>query len=126
MEAILTTLYFKLLPFYLAFAATEPTENTTVSKIVGWAASIGGGIVAIALIISIVKEGWAYSKGQGNGSVLGIIGKVLFLILMIGIIFLAANYFILGKTAKNIGEQGVNIVATEVNTATGGGGTAGQ
>lgn len=124
MEAILTTLYFKLLPFYLAFAA-DPTENTTVSKIVGWAASIGGGIVAIALIISIVKEGWAYSKGQGNGSVLGIIGKVLFLILMIGIIFLAANYFILGTTAKSIGQQGVNIVATEVNNATGGG-TAGQ
>lgn len=125
MEAILTTLYFKLLPFYLAFAATDPTENATVSKIVGWAASIGGGIVAIALIISIVNEGWAYSKGQGNGSILGIIGKVLFLILMIGIIFLAANYFILGTTAKSIGQQGVNIVATEVNNATGGG-TAGQ
>ena len=115
-------IFAKIMPFMVAFAA----GSGTMTNIVKWAATIGGGLVALFLIINIVKEGFAYAKGQGNGSVLGIIGKVLFLILMIGIIFLAANYFILGKTAKNIGEQGVNIVATEVNTATGGGGTAGQ
>lgn len=109
MEVILA----KILPFMVTLAA----GSGTMSNIVKWAATIGGGLVALFLIINIVKEGFAYAKGQGNGSVLGIIGKVLFLILMIGIIFLAQNYEKLGNAAKDIGQKGVDIVQTEVNGA---------
>lgn len=106
-------IFAKIMPFMVAFAAGSGTMN----GIVKWAATIGGGLVALFLIINIVKEGFAYAKGQGNGSVLGIIGKVLFLILMIGIIFLAQNYEKLGNAAKDIGQKGVDIVQTEVNGA---------
>lgn len=106
-------IFAKIMPFMVAFAAGSGTMN----NIVKWAATIGGGLVALFLIINIVKEGFAYAKGQGNGSVLGIIGKVLFLILMIGIIFLAQNYEKLGNAAKDIGQKGVDIVQTEVNGA---------
>jgi hypothetical protein len=106
-------IFAKIMPFMVALAAGSGTMN----NIVKWAATIGGGLVALFLIINIVKEGFAYAKGQGNGSVLGIIGKVLFLILMIGIIFLAQNYEKLGNAAKDIGQKGVDIVQTEVNGA---------
>ena len=109
MEAILS----KFLPFMVVFA--EGSE--IIGNLVKWAATIGGGLVACFLIYAIVKEGIAYAKGSGSGSVLGIIGKALFLILMIGIIFLAQNYEKLGNAAKDIGQKGVDIVQTEVNGA---------
>lgn len=106
MEAILS----KFLPFMVVFA--EGSE--IIGNLVKWAATIGGGLVACFLIYAIVKEGIAYAKGSGSGSVLGIIGKALFLILMIGIIFLAQNYQNLGNTAKDLGQKGVDAVNENV------------
>lgn len=107
MEAILS----KFLPFMVVFA--EGSE--IIGNLVKWAATIGGGLVAVFLIYAIVKEGIAYAKGSGSGSVLGIIGKALFLILMIGIIFLAQNYQTLGNTAKDLGQKGVDAVNDNVD-----------
>ena len=67
--------------------------------------TIGGALVAIALIISIVKDAMGYIKGSGSNSIGKIIGKVLLLIVMIGIIAVASQiqngggFFGLGKKA---------------------------
>lgn len=108
----LSAFVLKYLPFCTAFAA-----NGTMTKIVKWAAGIGGGIVAIFLIISLAKDGIGLAKGSGDSSVLKIIGKALFLILIIGLIYLAMSYDSLGKKAKNIANKGVNTVNTEINNA---------
>ena len=93
---------------YMALVANGPTENTFMSGVVKWAAGIGGAIIALFLIYAIVKDGINYAKG--SGSVFPIIGKVLFLILCIGLIFIAINYNKLGQSASNIADQGVNVV----------------
>lgn len=124
---MISNILFNLLPIIPVAASgnTAPTVQTPsiVSQVLGIVAGIGGGILAIFLIISLVKDGIAYSTGNGSNSVWKIIGKVLFLILLIGLIFLAMNYMVLGNTAKTFGEnvlsQGTNIV----NSAVGGGGT---
>lgn len=54
------------------------------------AATIGAGIVAIFLIYSIVKDGVGYARG-GSG-ITGIIGKVMFLMLVMGVVVIGANY----------------------------------
>jgi predicted small secreted protein len=109
----------KWLPTISAFAAgTSPeTGNETVSKILGWVAGIGGGIVAIVLVISLVKDALGLIKGQGDSSVVKVVGKALFLILIIGLIFLATNYTALGNTANGIAGKGINAVGNEVNKA---------
>jgi hypothetical protein len=93
---------------YMALAAEGPGENSFMSGLVSWAAGIGGAIIALFLIYAIVKDGIGYAKG--NGSVFPIIGKVLFLILCIGLIFIAINYNKLGQSASNIADKGVNVV----------------
>ena len=108
----LSAFVLKYLPFCTAFA-----ENTTMSTIVTWAAGIGGGVVALFLIIALAKDGIGLAKGSGDSSILKIIGKALFLILIIGLIYLAVNYDSLGDKAQNIANKGVNIVNNEVNGA---------
>lgn len=103
----------------LVFADTTVKENSTINTVIGWVAGIGGGIVSIFLIISIVKDGLEYAKGNGSGSPLKIIGKVLFLLLMIGLIFLATNYKSIGDKAKGIGSTVVSKVNSETNNALG-------
>ena len=110
--SFLSAFVLKYLPFCTAFAA-----NTTMGKIVGWAAGIGGGVVALFLIISLAKDGIGLAKGSSDSSILKIIGKALFLILIIGLIYLAVNYDSLGNKAKDIADKGVNTVDTEVNKA---------
>ena len=111
--SFLSAFVLKYLPFCTAFAA----NTTTMGKIVGWAAGIGGGVVALFLIISLAKDGIGLAKGSSDSSILKIIGKALFLILIIGLIYLAVNYESLGKKAENIAGKGVNTVDTEVNKA---------
>ena len=100
------------MPVMVAFAATK---NGFVDKIVGWAAGVGGGIIAIFIIVSLVKDGIEFAKGQGSSSVFKIIGKVLFLLVILGLIYLAMNYDTLGTTACNLGNNAVNTINNEVN-----------
>lgn len=109
----LSAFVLKYLPFCTAFAE----GSGTMSTIVTWAAGIGGGIVALFLIISLAKDGIGLAKGSGDSSILKIIGKALFLILIIGLIYLAVNYNDLGNKAQNIANKGVGIVNNEVNNA---------
>ena len=111
--SFLSAFVLKYLPFCTAFAAA----SGTMSKIVQWAAGIGGGVVALFLIISLAKDGIGLAKGSSDSSILKIIGKALFLILIIGLIYLAVNYDSLGNKAKDIADKGVNTVDTEVNKA---------
>lgn len=77
---------------------------------------IGGALVGIALIISIVKDAMGYLKGSGSNSIGKIIGKVLLLILMIGIITIAAQggFSSLGekaaKKAEKVGNDAVDVI----------------
>lgn len=111
----------KIMPITTAFAAAASGSRTNafIDGIVKWAAGIGGGLVAIFLIISLVKDGIGLAKGSGDSSVLKIIGKALFLILIIGLIYIAMNYSQLGTTAEGIASKGINKVGQEVNTALG-------
>lgn len=112
----------KYSPFILALAEPKVKVNSTIENIIGWAAGVGGGIIAIFLIVSIVKDGIEFAKGQGSVSIWKIVGKVLFLILCIGLIFLATNYEKLGNKAKDLGDKGVNIVDENAGDWTGGNG----
>lgn len=111
--SFLSAFALKYLPFCTAFAA----GSGTMSKIVSWAAGIGGGVVALFLIISLAKDGIGLAKGSGDSSILKIIGKALFLILIIGLIYLAVNYDSLGNKAKNVADKGTNILDTELDKA---------
>lgn len=112
MFAMLMSAVYKAMPVVLDIA-DNVTENSFMTRVVQWAAGIGGAIVAIVLIISIVKNGIAYVKG--GGSPLPIIGKVLFLILCIGLIYLAVNYAPLGNKAATIADNGIDIVGSEAS-----------
>ncbi len=113
MFAMLMSAVYKAMPVALDIA-DNVTENSFMTRVVQWAAGIGGAIVAIFLIISIAKNGIAYAKG--GGSPLPIIGKVLFLILCIGLIFLAVNYSSLGNEAATIPDGAVDIVDSEASS----------
>ncbi len=116
MNAIIM-LIMKYCPFLVAFAEGATLQTPSfINNIVGWAAGLGGGLVAIFLIVSLVKDGIQFAKGQGSVSIWAILGKALFLILIIGLIFLALNYTTLGNAAKNIGNKGINTVVNETNT----------
>ena len=105
----------KCLPMVDAFAA--PAANTTMNGIIGWVAGIGGGVVAIFLIVSLAKDAIGIAKGSGDSSIMKVIGKALFLILIIGLIFLAVNYNKLGTTAESIADKGISKVDTEMQNA---------
>ena len=117
----MTSLYLaliKLFPFIDAFAAGDKLkESNTISQIVGWVAGIGGGIVAIFLVVSLVKDGIGLAKGSGDSSILKIVAKALFLLLIIGLIFVAVNYFALGKSARDVASKTVNTVTSEAKKA---------
>ena len=97
-----------LLPVVL----NTPSATQFVTTIGAW----GAGALALVLIWSLVKEGIAYGKGSGTGSLWGIIGKALTLILMLGIIYLAINYDTsLKSTAEGFGNKLVDVTETVVN-----------
>lgn len=93
------------------------SENSLMTGVVRWAAGIGGGLIALFLIVSIVKNAVGYAKGSGSSSIFKIIGEALFLILLIGLIFIAVRYTSLGNTASGIAEQGVQIVEEQAQQA---------
>jgi len=93
--------------------ATVIVGAGTIAKIVAWGGGLAAGIVALFLMYGIAKDGWDYAKGQG--SVFKILGKVLFLILCIGIIILAINYDKLGNKFAKLAEKGIDVVATEAS-----------
>ena len=86
------------------------------SKILVWAGSIGGALVAVALIFSIVKDAMGYIKGSGSNSIGKIIGKIILLIFMIGVITLAAGggFNTLSKTLGDKAVQGTEQVVRDV------------
>lgn len=100
-------------------------ENSLMSGVVKWAAGIGGGLIALFLIVSIVKNAVGYAKGSGSSSIFKIIGEALFLILLIGLIFIAVRYTTLGNTASGIAQQGVTIVEQQAQQAGLGGSSGG-
>lgn len=106
----------QFLPFIIAAADGPAIQSPAfIDKLIGWGAGLGGGLVALFLIISLVKDGMEFAKGQGSVSIWKILGKAIFLILIIGLVFLATNYKKLGNTAKSVGDKAVNTVNTEVN-----------
>lgn len=106
-------------PTIIQLAKTDGGSNDFIEGLVRWGGGIGGGILALFLIFAIVKDGIAYAKG--GGSVFPIIGKVLFLILCIGLIVIAINYGNIGNKAANLGNQAINVIENQANQAMSGG-----
>ena len=106
-----------------AFAdGSQPTTNTVgqstfLSNVIKYVGGVGGALVGIFLIVSIVKDGIQFAKGGGQVSPFKIVGKVLFLILMIGLIFLAVNYESIGKTGQNVGQGIINTISSELGNS---------
>lgn len=112
----------RLIPFGIVFAA-DPSGPGIMQTVIGWVAGLGGGIVAIFLVVSLVKDGIGFAKGDGNSSIWKIVGKALFLILIIGLIYLATNYDSLGKKSSSIADNAINQVESESNNILKNGGT---
>ena len=109
-----------LMPFMMAFAesgsgAAAPSGPAFIVEAVKWAAGLGGGIVAIFLVVSLVKDGIEFAKGQGSSSIWKILGKAIFLIVMIGLIYVAQNYSTLGTKTQAVAERAVNNVTNEAS-----------
>lgn len=98
-----------------------------INNFVVGAADIACGIIAFALILSLIRDGWNFSKGTGSSSMLQILGKILTLILMIGIIvFVSANYLSLGDKAGKVAEDVIEGVEGEIDPLVNGGDTGGN
>lgn len=114
MSGIIASLYALLVsinPVVIAAAS----GSSFISKAVQWAGGVGGGIVAIALIISLVKDGIGLAKGSGDSSIFKIIGKALTLIVVLGLVGLAMSWNTLQDTGKNVGNKVINSVNTVAN-----------
>lgn len=96
-------------PFVVSFADNNH-DSSIIDGVVQYGGSVAAGIVAIFLMISIVKDAVGYAKGSGNSSVLKIVGKVIFMIIMLGLIYLAMNYDDLGKKGQDLSNKGFDIV----------------
>lgn len=112
MDAIMIAL-LKVMPFVSAFAAGGGALDTTVK----WIGGIGGAIVAIFLIVGLIKDGIGLATGSGDSSILKVISKALFLILIIGLIFAAQQYDKLGATGQKAANKIVDAVDGEINNA---------
>lgn len=110
------TIIAKILPILPVFAEPTIQQNDFINGILGWAAGIAAALVAGFLIYSIVKDAIEYAKGSGSGSIFKIIGKVLFLIVMIGLIYYVVNFDAIGTTASNIGEKAINEISDQANS----------
>lgn len=76
--------------------------------------TVAGGIVAIILIISIVKDTLQYIKGGGTG-IGKIIGKAVFLLLMIGLIIFASTYGSVQELGGSLQQSGTGLLNTVVS-----------
>ena len=112
--------FVKFAPFMDVWATNlsitaSTTSSSTMSKVVSWAAAIIGGVVAILLMVSIAKDAIQYAKGGGSVSIPKIIGKVLFMLIMIAIIFVAANYQTAASTGESLANTGLNAVSSAIS-----------
>jgi len=89
---------------------TNNAASNLLSKIIGIGIGVAGGILALLLVISIVKDGIEFHKGNGNGSWVKIISKVLFFVVCIGLVIIAANWQALGNKAAGLGNNLLNAV----------------
>ena len=87
----------------------------TANKWLGTVGQVGGALVGIALIISIVKDAMGYLKGSGSNSIGKIIGKVLLLVVMIGIIAVASTPDGFAGLGKNAAEKAKNVTEQVVD-----------
>lgn len=62
--------------------------------------SICAGIIVLFLVFSIVKDGIEYAKGYSDGGIVKILGKVVFLMVVVGLVFVATN--MLPEMASNM------------------------
>lgn len=87
-----------------------------IENVIKVGATIGAAIVAIFLVYAIVKDGIEYAKG-GSGGITGIIGKVMFLILVMGGMTIAVNYKDFNKNYSTaLDDPAVIAVETEHTT----------
>lgn len=110
------TIIAKILPILPVFADTTVQSNSFINGILGWAAGIAAALVAGFLIYSIVKDALEYAKGSGSGSIFKIIGKVLFLIVMIGLIYYVVKFDTIGNAASSIGENAISEISNQANS----------
>ena len=92
-------------------------KSTFLSGVIKYVGGVGGALVGIFLIVSIVKDGIQFAKGGGQVSPFKIVGKVLFLILMIGLIFLAVNYEKIGETGQSVGQGVIDTISSELKNS---------
>jgi C4-dicarboxylate transporter len=118
MTAIMAKL-LTFLPMVTAFAEGAPATNGTMTTIIRWVGGIGCGIVALMLIISLIKDGIGIAKGSGDSSILKIAGKILFLIVIIGLIGIAMAYNDIAGIGANAGGKALNVVNTEMQNLPG-------
>lgn len=123
MDIILSKI-MQYLPFVTAHA--DGPEGT-IGTVLSWIGTLGGGIVAIFMIISLIKDGIGIAKGSGDSSVLKVAGKVIFLIVILGLIGVCVNYTSISQTGEKMGNKAVDVINTEFDSAFGGagGGAAG-
>ena len=112
--------FVKFSPLMEVFANTAMTmdktgSSSTMTNVVKWVAAVIGGVVAILLMVSIAKDAVQYAKGGGSVSIPKIIGKVLFMLIMIAIIFIAANYKGAAETGSAIAQKGMSAVNTALS-----------
>ena len=117
MSGIMASIYALLINLSPVVTAAASGSSSFIGTMVKWAGSIGGGLVAIALIISLVKDGIGLAKGSGDSSIFKIIGKALTLIVVLGLVGLAINYTSLQNTGKNVGNRVIKTVNTELKNA---------
>ena len=97
------------------FMATNPLMTHAdlggrATKIATTAGTVGAAIVAVALIISLVKDGFQFAKGGGSVGIGKIIGKIVFLIVMIGVIVLVSNVEGIKGLGEDLAGKGQEIV----------------
>lgn len=120
MSELFSTFYLSLLklaPATITFAAGGASD--IVNRVIQLVGGIGGAIVALFLIISLIKDGIGLAKGTGDSSVVKIVTKIIFLIIILGLIVLAMNYSSLTNMGQVIANKGLGVVDGEINNALG-------
>lgn len=109
-------LYASMLPVLLTVTPTAAPAagGGTVASIVSKVITVVAGIFAIIMVIGIAKSGIELKKGNGSGSYVKIVVEIVVFILLLGAIYMAANYEKLGKSASNVVDKGVQVIETNV------------
>ena len=62
-----------------------------MSHTMSWMLSMSAGIIALFLVVSIVKDGMEFARGYGEGGIAKILGKAVFLLVVVGLVFVITN-----------------------------------